>query len=68
MRLNVGPTKCKKATNVKSSLGTSSLQDKSTMDVPLTVAVLFHRTTKEFQFRREPLVVLDGCSSKYQGR
>jgi hypothetical protein len=49
MLLKFGPTKDNKASDFGSFIGVSYLRD-STTGLPVPVAVLFQRTTGEFQF------------------
>jgi hypothetical protein len=61
--LKIGPTKCKKATSVRSSLGVSTVCMRwieSTTDLLITGAVLFKCTMEEFQFSWQTLLVPDG--------
>jgi len=41
-------------------------QTESTMDLPITVAILYEQSTKEFQFSWETFLVIDVSSLVYQ--
>jgi hypothetical protein len=62
MWLKVGPKKCKKATDVISSIGMEVM-----MDLTVTVAVLFECTMEIFQFSWKIFLVTNVSSWMCQG-